>query len=90
MSFKINKIVREEFTKLKTKEEKDKFIEEYRAWSKGRFAQMLLESLEKELGLLIKDSESVDARSEWEFNLKEVKGRAKRNVLRQIIKELTP
>jgi hypothetical protein len=89
VEFKINKIVRDAFSKLKTKDEKDQFVKEYRAWANGRFAQMWMESLAKDLDHLVKESEKLDSASEFEFQMKEIKQRSQRAMLRQIIKELT-
>lgn len=75
------------WSSLQTKEEKDKYVQQYKAWKNNPFTKELIEHLSTSL-----EAESVNQDKEtgflslFQFRFSEAVARGKRTVLRELIK----
>lgn len=74
------------FHSLRTKEEKDKFIQQYKAWKNNPFTKEFISFLEAELESEIESEEKKDSfLSRFQFNFSVAVSKGKRSVLRKLI-----
>lgn len=80
---------KDRWSSLSTKEEKDKFVQQYNSWKKNPFTQELIKYYEAQL---IKETESQDKEqgflSLFSFRFSEAVSRGKRIILRELIKQI--
>ena len=87
--FVLPKASSKRFHSLKTKEEKDKFILEYKSWRNHPFTKDLMELLESELEHEIEKEDSKNSfMSKFEFGFSTAFSRGKRSLLRKLIKQI--
>lgn len=79
----------ERWNSLTTKEEKDKFVQQYRTWKNNPFTKELIAHLDK---LAVEESIQQDKKesfiSLFSFRFSEAVSRGKRLVLRELIKQI--
>lgn len=79
----------ERWNSLATKEEKDKFVQQYKSWKQNPFTKELILHLEK---LAVEESIQQDKKenflSLFSFRFSEAVSRGKRLVLRELIKQI--
>ena len=87
--FLIPKASAKRFHSLKSKEEKDKFIAEYKSWRNHPFTKDLISQLEDELKHeLEKEDNKTSFVSRFEFGFSSAVSRGKRSLLRKLIKQI--
>jgi hypothetical protein len=75
------------WSSLQTKEEKDKYVQQYKAWKSNQFTKEFLEHMSQTL-----EAESVNQDKEtgflslFQFRFSEAVARGRRSVLRELIK----
>lgn len=86
---RIPKASSERWTSLSTKEEKDKFVQQYKNWRNNPFTKELIQHLER---LAVEESIQQDKKesfiSLFSFRFSEAVSRGKRLVLRELIKQI--
>lgn len=79
----------ERWSALNTKEEKDKFVQQYKTWKNNPFTKELIEYIDK---LAVEESVQQDKKenffSLFAFRFSEAVSRGKRLVLRELIKQI--
>jgi len=74
------------FHSLRSKEEKDKFIQSYKTWKNNPFTKEFVSLLEAELDAEIEGEEKKDSfLSRFQFNFSAAISRGKRSILRKLI-----
>lgn len=77
------------WSSLTTKEDKDKFVQQYRTWKKNPFTQEFIEHLESELLLETANQDKKEGfLSLFQFRFSEAISRGKRILLRELIKNI--
>jgi hypothetical protein len=80
---------KERWASLSTKEEKDKFVQQYNTWKRSPFTQELIKYYEVQL---IKETEMHDKEqgffSLFAFRFSEAVSRGKRIILRELLKQI--
>lgn len=87
--FKIPSFISSEFSQLTNKADKEEMIKRYKGWSNNEFTLLLIEYLEEEYEKLVKeDEERSDFLSKFQFSYITIRNKAKRGLLRGLIKKL--
>lgn len=77
------------WSSLSTKEERDKFVQQYRTWKKNPFTEELIKYLEDEL---LNEAQAQDKKegflSLFQFRFSEAMSRGRRVLLRDLIKNI--
>lgn len=80
---------KDRWSSLSTKEEKDKFVQQYNTWKKNPFTQELIKHYES---MLVKETDTQDKEqgflSLFHFRFSEAVSRGKRIILRELLKQI--
>lgn len=91
MSFKIPVHLSSEFKKLKTPEEKEKFIKSYKNWYNSRFTRELLDYFDCLIqGSLLEEESKNDFITLFQSKYYGAGKKAERKLLRKVLKQLNP
>ena len=90
MAFKVPPHLSKEFNALKTKEEKQEFIQSYKIWLEHPHTKSLIKDFNHRIDELIKQDEQSDPLSWFQCKYQGAKNKGKRSLLRTIIKQLNP
>lgn len=90
MAFKIPPHLREEFHSLKTKEQKQEFIQSYKIWLEHPHTQALMKDFEERVQSLIKEDERTDFVSWFQTKYHSAANKGQRQLLRNVLKQLNP
>lgn len=87
--FKIPSFISKDFGRLPNKSDKEDMIQRYKSWSTNDFTLLLIAYLEEEYEKLVKeDEERSDFLSKFQFSYITIRNKAKRGLLRGLIKKL--
>lgn len=88
MNFKVPSFISDEFNSL-DHEGKKEASERYKRWYKHEFTEMFIDYLEEEYEKLLKeDEERSDFLSRFQFSYVSIRNKAKRSLLKSLIKKL--
>lgn len=86
---RIPQFISKYFNSFETKEQKDEALSRFRGWMRNDYTLLFLEDLEAKLEKLIQEDEKETGFvSRFQFNYKQAHNRAKRSILRDLIKVL--
>lgn len=90
MAFKVPPHLSKEFNALKTKEQKQEFIQSYKIWLDNPFTGALLKDFEDRIQELIKEDERTDFVSWFQTKYTSAANKGQRALLRNVLKQLNP
>lgn len=86
---RIPKASSERWSSLTSKEEKDKFVQQYKTWKNNPFTKELILNLEKQLTEELVQQDKKDSFiSLFSFRFSEAVSKGKRSILRELIKQI--
>lgn len=86
---RIPKASSERWSSLTSKEEKDKFVQQYKTWKNNPFTKEFIANLEKQLTEELVQQDKKDSFiSLFSFRFSEAVSKGKRSILRELIKQI--